>query len=229
MTSKLSRFLHLERSRTERTEPEASSRLQSGGRFETLQERGEAPQETAVPEAHLERFKGQAPLALADVPEEALRFPRCAVCESENGRYSTECGVCGADLGTPQQREYNERRWRERGQGLNQTRDAEAEQLRQRGAERREDAERFAQQLRQLREEEQTHRWVRIFSQHSTIGTALLSLIPHPLARWLTLAAVFSVPLAMWRYGDGDTKFVGAMTGVFVVALFVPPKSRWGR
>lgn len=138
MTSKLSRFLHLERPRTGRPESEASSAVQSGGRFETPQERAEH-QEAAVPEAHLERFRGHAPLALADVPEDdARRFPRCMRCESENGRFATACGVCGADLGTPEQLEFNERLWQERRKGLSRTHADEAEALRQLEARRRE-------------------------------------------------------------------------------------------
>ena len=223
MTSKLSRFLHLERARPERPELEASSPVQSGGRFETPQERAETPRAPGVPEAHLERFKAQAPLALADVPEDdARRFPRCMRCESENGRFATACGVCGTDLGTPEQLEFNERLWQERRKGLSRTREDEAEALRQLEARRREDAAHCQRQLEKLRAEEGTHRWMRVFSQHLTPGTALLALLPHPLVRWLTLAVLIAVPVGLWRYGHGLTRLGGLVLGIFFLALFIP-------
>ena len=67
MSSKFSRFLHLERSRGERPKAEEPSQLESGQRFADLAEKGEAPQSAVVPETHLERFRGEAPLALARV------------------------------------------------------------------------------------------------------------------------------------------------------------------
>ncbi|MCP3139541.1 hypothetical protein [Pyxidicoccus xibeiensis] len=226
MTSKLSRFLHLERPRAERPEAEATSRLQSSGRFEAPVERGEAPQEAAIPETHLERFRGHEPLVLAQAPDASLRFPRCMRCESENGRFVTTCVVCGADLETPQQREYDERRWQEHGPGLLQARDTVDEKLRLDEAERMADAERYARQLEQLREAERPHRWIRAFSQHSTVGTALLSLIPDARVRWLTLATVVAVPVGMCRYGEGRVPFAGVLLGIVLLALFMPAKSR---
>ncbi|NMO14457.1 hypothetical protein HPC49_06425 [Pyxidicoccus fallax] len=224
MTPKLSRFLHLERSRGERTESETSTPLRDGGRFESLEERKEAHAEAAIPETHLERFKGEAPLALADAPEDTRRFPRCMVCESENGRFAPRCTVCGADLGTPEQLEFNERLWQERKHGLSRTRADEIEALRQQEEQRRrEQAEQLELQIARLRAEERPARWVRMFSQHSTLGTALLSLIPHPLLRWLTLGGLFCLTGGLWRYGRGGTQLAGAMLTVFLVALFVPP------
>jgi hypothetical protein len=226
MTSKLSRFLHLERPRAGRPESEASSPLQSGARFESMEERKEA-HEVAVPEAHLERFKAQAPVALADVPEEdARRFPRCMLCESENGRFARTCSMCGADLGTPEQLEFNERLWQERRKGLTPTHEDEREALRQLAEQKREDAERFARQLEQLRaEERRSSPWVRAFSQHATLGMALLSLIPHPLVRWLTLAGAAALSVGMWRYGQGRTQWVGGGLFFLLLLMFLPPKA----
>ena len=224
MTPKLSRFLHLERARGGRSD-ETAAPLRDGGRFESLEERKEAHAEAAVPEAHLERFKGDAPLALADNPEETRRFPRCRVCESENGRFAKACGVCGADLETPEQREYNERLWQQRRQGLSRTHADEVEALRQLEARRREEDERFKQQLEQLRREEGGGRWVRIYSQHSTIGTGLLALIPHPLVRWLTLAAVLCLAVGLWRYGAGRTRMAGGAMCLLLLVLFLPGRS----
>ncbi|MFP2911421.1 hypothetical protein ACLESD_41630 [Pyxidicoccus sp. 3LFB2] len=227
-TPKLSRFLHLERPRTERPESDTASPVQSGGRFEDPQERKET-QDAGVPEAHLERFKAQPPVALADRPEgDARRFPRCMRCESENGRFAQACAVCGADLGTPEQLEFNERLWQERKQGLSRTIEDEAEALRQAEARKREAAEHFASQLAQLRAEEGSYRWMRVFSQHSTVGTALLALIQPPLAKLLTVAVLIAVPVGLWRYGHGWTRLGGLALGIFFLALFVPGRS-YGR
>jgi hypothetical protein len=230
VTSKLSRFLHLERARVERPESEASSQLQSGNRFESMEERKEH-HETGVPDAHLERFRAQEPIAFADAPEEdARRFPRCMLCESENGRFAKTCRMCGADLGTPQQLEFNERLWQERRKELTRTRADESEALRQFEAQRRQDdAEQLARQLAQLRAEEGMHPWVRAFSQHSTLGTALLSLIPHPLIRWLTFAGAVGLSVGLWRYGHGRAQWVGGGLSLLLLLLFIPPKSRGWR
>jgi hypothetical protein len=219
--SKLSRFLHLERARAERAE--AAPPLQSGGRFESPQERTEH-QEAAIPEVHLERFKGQAPLALADLPEEARRFPRCALCGSENGRFAQACGVCGADLGTPEQLEFNERLWQERRKELSRTREDELEALRQHEARRREAEAQVSRQFEQLRATEGSPRWLRAYAQHTSLGMALLSLLPHPLARGLTLAAAGCLVLGLWRYGQGWTRLAAMALVSLLLILFVPGK-----
>lgn len=220
--SKLSRFLHLERARGERPQHgDGASPLRDKGRFESPQERRDAPQEAAVPEAHLERFKGEAPLALADVPEEARRFPRCALCESENGRFAKACAVCGADLGTPEQLEYNERLWQQRRQGLSRTRADEVEALRQHEQRRREQealAERMLEQLRQQEEDG----WLRAFLKRSAVGTALLSFTRGPLDRFLTLLALACLPVWLWRLGGAGARLGALVLALVFASLFVP-------
>lgn len=232
MTPRLSRFLHLERDRGERPESESSPQVQSGGRFESLEERKDAPQEAAIPEAHLERFKGHEPgVELALPPgEDARRFPRCMQCESENGRYAKTCTMCGADLETPQQLDYNERLWQERRKGLTRTLDDEREALRQLEASRqqaeqqkREDEARYARMLQELRQQEQSFGWLRHGIQHATVGTALLSLIPDRRLRWLTLAVAVATALGLWRFGEGGTQLAGLGLGVLLAILFIPP------
>ena len=233
MKPRLSRFLHLERARAERPESETSSRLQSSGRFETLEERKDALQEAAIPESHLERFKGHdVPVGLAQPSEEdARRFPRCMLCESENGRFAQTCSMCGADLGTPQQLEYNEGLWQERRKGLSRTLEDEREALRRLEARRqeeeqqkREDAERLARMLEQLRKEEQSFGWLRHGLQHATVGTALLSLIPDKRLRWLTLAGAVGLALGLLRFGEGGTKLAGLGLCALLAVLFIPPR-----
>lgn len=233
--SKHSRFLHLERPRAERGEPAApSTALRDGGRFETLEERREALQEAAIPETHLERFRGQAPLALADMPEDVRRFPRCALCESENGRFAKACAVCGADLGTPEQLEFNERLWQERRKTLSRTQEDEAEALRQleearkqEEARKHEAAEHFERQLQQLRAEEGSSRWIRAFSEHSTVGSALLALIPNPRVRPLVLAGLILLGVGLWRYGAGGARLAGVALCVVLAGLFLPRRGSW--
>jgi hypothetical protein len=230
MTSKFSRFLNLERSRGDRPKPEEQPQLQSGNRFETLAQRGAAPQEAAVPETHLERFRGEAPLALVDAqPEQdAQLFPRCGSCESENGRFAKECVVCGADLTTPQQRAYNERLWQTRKQELAQEREAVAALSQQKhAAERQEDQARYAQLLEKLRKKEgASAQWRSAGEGGGSLGLKLLSLIPNQGVRMGILFGSILIPLVLWRYGRGQVRFVGAMLGFVVVVLLVPAGSR---
>jgi hypothetical protein len=229
MSSKFSRFLHLERSRGERRKAEEPSRLQSGQRFEALAEKGEAPQSAVVPETHLERFRGEAPLALADAPQGTERFPRCARCESENGRFATECTVCGADLNTPQQREYNERLWqtrqdqeREYTQGLEQSR-RQAEIRRQ---EEQADRTRLTEQLRSDpwgdRQDEDR---LRGFS----LGGFLLGLIPSRAVRWGIGVGLILLPFLIARFGSPRGKLMAGPVALLLVVLFLRPfrRKRW--
>jgi hypothetical protein len=229
MSSKFTRFLHLERSRGERSKPEEPPRLQSGGRFEAMAERGAAPQGAVVPEAHLERFRGEAPLALAEAPNKEERFPRCARCESDNGRYTQECGVCGADLNTPQQREYNERLWqtreaqdREHAQALEQARQ-------QAEAQRQEDAAAKARLHEQLRSQPWDIQRGASFLKGRSPGVALLSLIPSKPVRWAVgLGLLLGTPLVL-RYGPRGMRHLAAILLIILLVMFLPPSLRRGR
>jgi hypothetical protein len=230
MSSKFSRFLHLERSRGERTAPTEPTQLQNGNRFEGVAGPREAPQSASVPEAHLERFKGEAPLGLVDPVQKAEYFPRCGSCLAENGAFAKECGQCGADLTTPQQRAYNEQLRQSRQQEEARVREeiAALEQERKRlEAERQQDAERYAQLLKQtLKQEQAGARW-QAMAQHGSIGLWLLSLIPHPGVRWGVLTAAILMPLLLWRFGRGTTRFVAAVLGFLLLVLLLPHRRRW--
>lgn len=227
MSSKFSRFLHLERSRGERPKGEEPSRLQSGQRFEALAEKGEAPQSAVVPETHLERFRGEAPLALADAPREAERFPRCARCESENGRFARECTVCGADLTTPQQREYNERLWqtrqaqeREQAQALEQSRQ-------QAEARRQEELADRARLMEKLRSDPWGDRQDGL--QGRSLGMYLLGLIPSKAVRWGIGIGLFLLPFLIARFGSPRGKLMAGPVALLLVVLFLGPsrRKRW--
>ncbi|KFE72149.1 hypothetical protein [Hyalangium minutum] len=223
MTSKFSRFLHLERSRGERPKPEEPSQLQSGSRFEALARRGEAPQASEVPETHLERFRGEAPLALAPEASGEEHFPRCGRCESENGRYDDTCTVCGADLNTPQQREYNER--------LRQSRQSEAQAQAQAHAEWRQQQE--AQQKQEeaeraaLKEKLRNEPWGRGGHElESTPGMWLLGFIPIRWVRWAIAGALCLVPFVIALTGGRDGRRLAAGLGIILVFLFLPFNSK---
>ncbi|WP_224248459.1 hypothetical protein [Hyalangium gracile] len=233
MSPKFSRFLHLERSRGEGAKPEAATRLQSGNRFENPVEREAAPQAGSVPDAHLERFRGEAPLALSEPQAEKERFPRCARCESDNGRFARECTVCGADLNTPQQRAYNEQLWETRKQDLAREREATEALGQQRLAEEKQkDDARYRQMLEKLREEEQrsSFNWD-FFLGDTPIGWRLLSLISNPVTRTGVLILSILVPVGLWRYGTGQVRAAGIIIGLIVLMLLLPThrRSRWWR
>jgi hypothetical protein len=227
MSSRFSRFLHLEHSRGEKPGSDGQVRLRDGGRFESVAGPVEAPPTVAVPEAHVERFKrhGETPLALDAETTEAQRFPRCMRCETDNGRFATTCTGCGADLRTPEQRAYTEQLWREREQAeaRNQEqaaslqsahRQAEAEQL----AERR----RYVEELARAMEKDRSFlgRLQPLFTP--CLGVGLLRLIPHPLARWSTLAWAIGLPILLVRFGNESLRELGFSLGAFVFVLFVP-------
>lgn len=228
MSSKFSRFLHLERSRADRSKPEEQPQLESSSRFETLAQRGEVPQGAVVPEAHLERFRGEAPLALAEEPsEEELQFPRCGSCESDNGRFTKECVVCGADLTTPQQRAYNKRLWQTRKQDQLREREASAALSQQKhDAERQADQARYARMMTKLREEEQSSAMWNLFLGDGSFGLKLLGLIPNSTVRLAIFLLSIVIPVALWRLGEGRVRSAGVVMGLIVVALFLPARSR---
>jgi uncharacterized membrane protein len=227
MSSRFSRFLHLERSRGEKTPPGGQVRLQDGNRFESVAGPGEAPPTVAVPEAHVERFKlhGQAPLALDDVPPAEQRFPRCLRCQTENGRFTRACTTCGADLQSPEQLADNEQRWRSREQFDAQTREQMEvrQKTRQRAeAERLAEQQRYTEQLARALEKDRSliSRLQPLFEP--SLGMGLLRLVPHPLARWSALAWAIGLSVLLVRFGNEPLRHLGLYLGVFVALSFVP-------
>jgi hypothetical protein len=223
MTSKFSRFLHLERSRGERPKPEEPTRLQSGGRFEALAQRGEAPQGAEVPEAHLERFRGQAPLALEPASQEAEHFPRCGSCESENGRFAQACEMCGADLTTPQQREYNERLRQARQAQELEREQARAESRRQQEAQQKEEYAARVELMEKLRKNSTgpgTH------ELENTPGMLLLKFIPFRPVRWAIAGGICLIPFVIALSGGRSERRMAAGLGLILALLFLPFKPK---
>ncbi|AGC48570.1 hypothetical protein MYSTI_07298 [Myxococcus stipitatus DSM 14675] len=237
MKFKLSRFLHLENDRGERAKQDAPAQLQDGGRrFEDLAERASTPQGNVVPEAHLERFKAQAPLVLEhrpDLSEDALDFPRCLLCDAENGRYAKTCQRCEADLHTPQQLEHKARLTRERQQARDRRASPGAEAASSRlEDERREDAKRYEYLMGQLRAQEQKGSGWHLFRKHASLGTGLLALLPSPFARGVAVTAYLGVTLGLLHRGQGGVRIAGlVLAGLFLVLLIPiqdkPRRRRW--
>jgi len=234
MTSKFSRFMNIERSRGERPTSEATPGLQAGNRFEEVKGPGASAQApVAVPEAHLNRFRGEAPLALQEEGPGA-EFPRCARCEAENGRFSQHCHLCGADLHTPEQRAYNVKRQQDR-QAAEAQHAAEVEAhfraRKQAELERQQDTDRYHQMLKQQLRETSRGADAPLFEGHLSLGMRLLHLIPHNGMRWAVLAACIATPVLLIRYGRGTTESVGWFVGLIVFVLMAPHwfwKRWWG-
>jgi hypothetical protein len=226
MTSRLSRFLHLERSRAERPRVEEPSRLQNGGRFEAVAGPVEPPATVTVPEAHLERFKrhGETPLALEEGPADARSFQRCFRCEAENGRFVQACGVCGADLGSPEQREYSEERWRAQAEQEARAREArKAEEQRQQEAKRRQAEALFAGMAEGLRRESRGRAWLPASDGTDSLGLRLLRLVPEGRMRQAVGVGCVAVPLLLMTFGEGLVHLGGYCLGLLSFVLFVPP------
>ena len=106
-----SRFLRLERPRRETP---ASGETDARGRFGAVEIGSELPAgPSAVPSSATDRFRApvESGLALEPAPEGEQPFIRCVTCEADNARHQERCDRCGADLGTPEQRAFNERLW----------------------------------------------------------------------------------------------------------------------
>ncbi|HEX8823380.1 MAG TPA: hypothetical protein VF794_25865 [Archangium sp.] len=229
MSSKFSRFQHLERARGEKPTSEGQVKLQNGGRFESVAGPGEtAPSSVAVPEAHVERFKlhGQTPLALDHEPTREQLFSRCIHCETDNGRFAQVCTTCGADLHSPEQLADNARRSRDQAQAEAQTREQMASVPQ--AAPQLSEAEKLARQqlaILQLTQSLEKERSVLGRLQpllDPCLGVGLLRLIPDPRARWMTLAAVVGLPFLLTRLGSQPLRMVGIYLGMFLIVSFVP-------
>jgi hypothetical protein len=230
MSSKFSRFLNLERSRRERPKAQEPSRLESSQRFADLVEKGETPQSAVVPETHLERFRGEAPLALEDAPQAgAERFPCCARCESENGRFARECTVCGADLNTPQQREYNERLWRTRQAQEREYTLALEQSRRQAEARQQEEQADRARLTEKLRSDPWGDRQGGDSLREFSVGGFLLGLIPSAAVRWGIGVGLIFLPFLIWRFGSPKGKLMAGPVSFVLVVLFLRPfrRRRW--
>ncbi|ATB29533.1 hypothetical protein [Melittangium boletus] len=211
MTSRFSRFMHLERPRGDKTDGEGQVELHDGGRFESVEGPGPATSpEHGVPEAHLERFKlhGQTPLVLDAMPEREQRFPRCIQCQTSNSRFTRACVTCGADLQTPEQRADDEARWRTEAQASARMNAAMTVEGKAAGRET------------ERSESEEPGSAAHLFEP--SLGLGLLRRIQAPAARWTVLAGALGLPWLLTRAQAEPVRMLGVFVGVMICTSFVP-------
>lgn len=134
--SRLRRFLHLERPRSERA-GDADATPATADRFEAVERPGARPGAPRSSGADLDRF-GPEPeprIELLEADAGARPFTRCMRCGMDHGVFATECAGCGANLDTEAQREFDERLWARRQEEAAREARAEAERRARAGSE----------------------------------------------------------------------------------------------
>jgi hypothetical protein len=113
--SRLRRFLHLERPRTDAGE-DGDPAAATVDRFEGVERPGPRPGPPSASGAELGRF-GPDPeprIELVEADAADRPFTRCMRCGMDHNVFACECAGCGASLDTGPQREFNERLWASR-------------------------------------------------------------------------------------------------------------------
>jgi len=235
---RLRRFLNLERPR--RRAPEAAA-PQAEARFDRMEPPGEAPPAAGGSPAARDRFRlpAERPLELAEPPAGAQPFVRCARCETDNSLYAATCANCQADLGTEEQRAFNERLWAARREEATREEAALAEQERAReriAAEELEARRRLAaamarQEAERVRERLGDAAWGGVGrgwgggdGGWTPLGIRLLRLIPNPYARLAVGGAALALPVLLLVAGPGGSwlRLAGVLLLLLVVVLLAP-------
>jgi len=268
-TDRRDRFLKLERPRAGaggRTDP-----LPSDERFEGLggaprgRAGGEGPpapgapppsdagDEAPVPRASVERFRPAPDRSLdtAALPDGAQPFTRCARCEMDNSVYARACQNCGADLETPEQRNFNEQYWARRqaeSRAEKAAADARARAVEASEAEvqraRREIAEQMARREAERLDGEldaagggRRRRWGSWDDAPGggwggdpvPLGIRLLRMIPGIGWKIAAVAAVVVLPLALAIFTRGGPQLAGMVVLMLIGGLFSNGRRRWRR
>lgn len=239
MSGRLRRFLLLERPRADRGgAPDAPGA--SAARVKGVERAGPSPRE-GVAQGHLDRFRPapERSLELDLRGDESQPFVRCMRCETDHGRGAAVCSTCGADLDSPEQRDFNERLW----QARRSERKEEAAAAARREAERRVESEAVLRARRQLGETlarevgDLERRRIEADAARDALGGALgggsggtrpllfriLGALPD--WRWQVgaiLAAVGAVA-ALVAFGRAGHPFALVLAAVVAVLLLVPP------
>lgn len=248
--SRLRRFLHLERPRSDRADGagDAETSPATAERFEGVERPGPRPGAPSSSGAGLDRFGPEAPPSIELVEADAGErpFTRCMRCGMDHGVFATECSGCNASLDTAAQREFNEKLWARRQEEA--SREAAA------AAERRELEVRAAAELARARramgeeiarEVGERERW-RLGSEGGRSGSGgswglggfdgvpfglkLLRRLPD--WRWQLGAIVLALGLVGTLFAIGRSGRPGALLAALVIAVFlvVPPglsRRRW--
>jgi hypothetical protein len=234
---RLKRFLHLESPR--RKPPEAPA-PQAEGRFDRMEPPAEpAPAAGGSPAQDRFRLPPERPLELAEAPEGTQPFVRCARCETDNSLYAPTCASCQADLGTEEQRAFNERLWAARREEAARQDAALAEQERRRerlaaeelaarrelaAAMARQEAERVRERLGEATWGGLGRGWGRDGGGWTPLGIRLLRLIPNPWARLAVGGAALAVPLLLLVASPSGSwlRVAGALLLLLVMLLLAP-------
>jgi hypothetical protein len=172
-------------------------------------------------------------LALETEAGEAQPFVRCGVCETDAGRFETQCRTCAADLNTPEQNAFNARLWGQLRAEAKAEAEAQAELARTRAAAI--DQERL--QISQYAAEMERHQALN-GAEGASVGSRLLHLISNARVR-LGVALVFlglgCFALYHWiRAPRAPGLNPWEVVFLVIAVLFLPtsywrPWSRWWR
>jgi hypothetical protein len=236
-SERLRRFLNLERPRRQGAEPVPPL---SGRRFEDVEAPDGDPQEPTVPAEATDRFREprERPLEVAEERQDRQPFRRCARCETDNSLYAAACQNCQADLGTDEQRIFNERLWAHRReeaareQAVLAERDRErerlaAEEFRARRVLAEEMARREGDRVRDRFDEDTWGRDRRGWGYGDAedddyggpgtpYGVRLLRMIRNPAVRLGVIAGAIALPVLLLVFGGRGS---GAQTAGMVLLL----------
>jgi hypothetical protein len=196
--ARLLRFLHIEPRKTEGGTPAAD------------------PEIERLRKERRERFASG--MEIAEQPPEAQPFLRCAVCEADNGRYAERCMNCGAALGTPEQRAFNDAFW-EKQRAYNQAVAAERPEAATSGM--RAYGEQLAHQVG--RSEYARLAWMR--GRRPSAGVRILRALPRRVRTAAILgglAEIAGTGVAAYGTHDMGWRFAFFASVALIGALFVP-------
>lgn len=235
---RLRRFLHLELPR--RRAPGAPA-PRAEARFDRMEPPAEPPPAPGGSAGAQGRFgpPRERPLELAEPPAGTQPFVRCARCETDNSLYAPICAGCQADLGTDEQRLFNERLWAARREEATRQEAAVAEGQRERqrlAAEELEARRLLATEMARLEAEKVRERlgeatwggmgrgWGRDGGGWTPLGVRLLRLIPNPWARLAVGGAAVALPVLLLVAAPGGSwlRVAGGLLLVLVVVLLAP-------
>jgi predicted amidophosphoribosyltransferase len=170
------------------------------------------------------------PLALDQRSTEEQQFIRCMCCEADNSRFAHACIHCGAPLQTDEQRDFNEKFWRQRRseaaveqQAVDQIHRHHEDQTEEQSRVQRET---FSQMVKEAQ--------VQAGREGQPWGIRMINGLQDPIWQWLLIGFLAMAGLGsaagLW-YGRPDQlglRWVCTGTLVALVLLFTPP-GWWAR
>ena len=154
-------------------------------------------------------------LEIAEEAPAAQPFPRCAVCEAENGRFTERCTNCGASLTTLEQRAYNDALW-ERMRAYGQPVEESQPEAPSRA---------YGEELARMAAQSENARLAQMPGRRPSPGARILAALP---PSWRTaavfggLAELSGTGIAAWHTHAGSWRFVFFASVALIGAMFVP-------